>query len=246
MRCAACGAGIAATDPACPYCGQMTPHGAWHAQQQKQHEHAQAAYQLHREHTEQLERAAAAKLELKNASSRALYWSLGGLVTCCAFVPSIVGLVFALKARKLANATGLAVPGSATTALVLSLVGVLSGLGIVGIAVQDAQERSARLEEIEKLLGEGPKQAVLAQPIGCLLAERRLLTEGWKTNKSFSDFECDGRLQQTADRGVLSGIRFEVGQERPVLAACLQKGERWSVRGFSTTECKEPEFQPPK
>lgn len=244
MRCAACGAGIAATDSVCPFCGQMTPHGAWQAQQQQQHAHAQAAYELHREHVETLGRAEAAKRDLQQASTRALYWSIGGLVLCCGFIPSAVGLVLALKARSTARENDLEVPNTATTALVLALVGVLLGLGIVTIAVVDAQKRSARLEEIERLLGDGPKNPKLEQKTACLLAERRLLTEGWETNKSFNDFECDGALQQTGERAVLKDLRFESSQTRIVVSACLQKGERWSVGSFSKNQCVEPEPQP--
>jgi sRNA-binding protein len=242
MRCAACGAGIAATDSNCPYCGQMTPHGAWQAQAQQHHAHAQAAYEAQREQAEQFERAAAAKRDVQQSATRALYWSLGGLVGCFCFVPSIVAVVLALKARKAAQENEFEVPTSATTALVLGLVGVVMGIGLITIGVVQDQKRSARVEAIEKQLGDSARSSPLAQLTACLLAEKRLLTEGWDGSKTIDEVECDGRLQQTGDRAVLSGLRFEQSQKRIVLAACLQKGERWSVAGFSTIECNEKQY----
>ncbi|HEX2735255.1 MAG TPA: zinc ribbon domain-containing protein [Polyangiaceae bacterium] len=245
MRCSACGAGIAPTDLSCPYCGQVTAQGAWHAKQAELQASVEAAAALAEQQRQRLELQAQAKTELDRSATRALFWSLGGLVLCCAFVPSIVGIAMALRARKLAHAHGLPIPSSVTVALVMAILGPLCGAGLIAIGALDSQKREARIAEIDATLGDAVTQAELTQKNACLLAEKRFLTDGFEGNKSFDRFECDGKLLPTQARAVLNGMRVTVSSKPLVLSACLSKGERWSVAGFSRNECKEPEFTGP-
>jgi hypothetical protein len=224
----------------------MTPHGAWQAQQREHHAHAQAAYEAQRELAENAERVARAQQELQRAASRALVWSLAGLALCCAFVPSVVGLVLGLKARATARDNDLETPTSATTAMLLGALGIAFGLGVVTLGVLDSRRKAARVATIEVELGDSARAPDLKQRTACLLSEKRLVTEGWEKSTAIDGFECDGRLQAKGDRAVLSGIRFKLSSSPRVLAACLVLGERWSVAGFSTAECSEAEFQPKK
>jgi hypothetical protein len=241
IKCTTCGAGLGANDLQCPYCGQQTLLGVQQAQYQKQHElHAQAQQaqqQQWQQHQQQLE----AKQSLSRTSQLALFWSLGGLLICCALIPSAIGLTFALRARKMAAKYGLVLPGSATLGLVLSVLGLALGVSTISWMIYDARQRDARIQAIDAALGQSALSPTLTASTACMLAERRLLQEGYNGNKSFDEFECTGKLEQQADRAILHTLRFKVSGDRHVTAACLERGSRWAVSDFrAATDCGKP------
>ncbi len=232
MKCPACGALLGATDPRCSYCGTVTPYGA-QLEHQRQHQAAQLeAVRAHNEQSRQQKVLADARMSLARTSRHALYWSLGGLVLCCAFVPSVVGIVMGFRARKMARKYQLVLPVQATAGLVLGFVGVLAGAGLITIGIIEGEKREERLAAISKELGDRADARELQHPVACLLAEKRLLQGGYQGDKSVDDFECDGKLEQTGDTATLHDVRFERGGSLIALKACLVRGARWSTESF--------------
>jgi hypothetical protein len=191
---------------------------------------------LHRARVEE------AKASLARTAKHSFFWSLGGLLACCLFIPSTVGVVLSLRARKMASKYRLVLPLHATLGLALGSIGILAGAGLVTIAVVGEMRRSERVEAITKLLGDTAEQSELTHASACLLAELRLLRGGFRDNDNVDGFECDGQLKRTEHSAELLGIRFEQSSEPFVATACLERGQRWAVVGFRLkARCSDPD-----
>lgn len=242
MDCASCGARLGQTDVSCQYCGAITAYGAQLDHQQRQHAAHLEAVRLQQERAHQQQLQTEAKLSLARTGRHALYWSIAGLLLCCALFPSIVAVVMGLRARKMAGKYHLVLPVQATAGLVLGLLGLVLGVALISFAALDAQARRERIEAIDVELGARPAEPVLSQRIACLLAEKRLLQGGFRDDKTFDDFECDGRLEQQVDAATLHDIRIDHDTRLTTIKACLTRGERWSVTSFRLAAgCDEPD-----
>src|SRR5690606_28185378 len=129
-------------------CGAITAHGS-QLQQQQQHLAVQReALGVQREHAEAWQqsqeawqRKQEAKASLARTSKHALIWSGAGALVCCAFVPSIVGIVMGLRARKMAKKYELVLPVTATIGLILGVVGMLLGASLLTFGFLESMER---------------------------------------------------------------------------------------------------------
>jgi hypothetical protein len=220
----------------------MTPYGAQLQHQQNQLAAHRDALDAHRENAEAWQRNQDAKASLARTSKHALIWSGAGALLCCAFVPSTVGIVMGMRARKMAKEYGLVLPATATIGLILGVVGVLMGAGLITVGIIEGIKRDDRLAAISQQLGDSASKQELAHRTACLLAERRLLQGGFRDDKSVDEFECDGKLTVDGDQASLDGIRFERGGDLLTVTACLERGKRWAVGSFRVdASCAEPD-----
>ncbi len=249
MNCLSCGAKVGESDTHCPYCGAITAHGSRVQHQQQQLAAHREALGVQREHAEAWQqsqeawqRKQEAKASLARTSKHALIWSGAGVVVCCAFAPSVVGVVMGLRARKMAKKYELVLPVTATIGLILGVMGVLLGALLLSVGILDGMERDDRLAAIAKELGDSAAKEKLDHRTACLLAERRLLQGGFRDDKTVENFECDGQLSQDDRHASLINVRFERGGDLLVVTACLERGARWSVQQFRLkATCDEPD-----
>jgi hypothetical protein len=233
MKCEACGAVLGPSQPTCSFCGAITPFGVHQQHLQQQHAAHAHAFQLQREHQEGEQKRAEAQREVKRAADASLYWGIGGLLFCCAFIPSVMAIVFGLRARKLARRRDLVIPTNSTLGLAFGAVGVLAGAGIITIGIVENVKRDAEIESIDAKLEGKLEQAALTQPTACLLAKRSLLKGEFKDSNSAPDtFDCDGKLTVTGEKAVLEDLRFKRSSTQERVRVCFEHGARWRVTGF--------------
>lgn len=242
MECASCGAGLGQTDARCQYCGAATPYGAY----LEQHQHLRAAeleaLRVQQQQVHQQRLQTEAKVSLDRTARHSLYWSFAGLALCCALVPSVVGIVMGFRARKMASKYHLVLPVQATAGLVVGWLGLLLGVSLLVFAALDAQARAERIRAIDRELGERAAGPDLSHAVACLLAEKRLLQGGFRDDKTFDAFECDGRLEQQGSDATLHDIRIDHDNQLISLKACLTRGQRWSVSSFRrSAACHQPD-----
>jgi hypothetical protein len=228
QSCLRCGAVIDPTAVQCPYCQTQTQYGRWQAERQAAHE----AQLVQAERLERERRRQAEQQQLAKRGRNALLWSLGGSLICC-FPVALVGLLIALDVRRAAKREQLTPPGTTSAALALSAVAALMTVVMIALYVQDSRARDARMAELSVLSGPGRSRVLLEQRVACALVELQLLQEGYagKSGINIAGFQCDGRLELSGDRATLNDVRFRTGtDERRVVTACLERGERWSVK----------------
>ena len=238
VTCPRCGAGVNPSALVCPYCQTQTYYGQQQAERQ-------AAYQYQAAQTEQAQLAAerqSRQQALSKKAQHALYWSLAGTFTCC-FPAAVVGVVMGLNVKGVAKREGAVAPSTSTVAVVLGCCAV--ALFCVGVLlyVQDSREKDARIASLQAQTEAARSSEAIAQPLGCALTELHLLQEGYadKSGISIAAFQCDGKLEQNGDRATLRDVRFRTSStERHVLAACLVRGTRWSIKELRDDNSCEP------
>jgi hypothetical protein len=228
VSCPRCGANIDPSALACPYCQTQTYYG-------KQQAERQAAYQYHAAQTEQAKVATERQLRQQARSSKArhaMYWSLAGTLTCC-FPAALVGLVMGLNVKGAAKKEGSLAPGSATVAVVLGCLSTALFCAAIVAAILDTRATNARIATLKTQIEASSSRDTLDQTLACALAEAELLQDGFagKGGTSIEGFQCDGKLEQNADRATLHDVRFRTSSsERHSVAACLVRGARWSIK----------------
>lgn len=244
VKCQKCGAEVAPGASNCGYCGAPTGYShqaAWQAQQ-LQH------YQAHQQHNVELHRDAArhqeAQASLKRTARHALIWSILGLVCCLIPFFGVVGVVMALRARKMAKKYQLVVPVHATLGLVIGAFAVVASVFMYVMIIVQEVRLSGRIEELERKVGGRDAAVVLSPQVACYLAEIRVLKDGigGRSGSSIDDVECNGRLETTAERAILHdfSLRVDSSSGRHYLKACFSRGVRWSVTGFrKSADCEE-------
>lgn len=242
VTCPRCGANIDPSAIACPYCRTQTPYGAQQAAHQAAHQyHAARAEQVQRETERQARRRA-----IETKSKHALYWSLGGALTCC-FPAAIIGVVMGLNAKSLAKQQGDVAPGASTVAVVLGGLGIALFGVIVALGIRDSRATDARIAALQAQVEPQRASAQLEQRLACSIVELELLREGYdgKGGISIGDFQCDGKLEQNGESATLRDVRFRAGSEgKKVVAACLSRGARWSVKELRDDGSCEPRAPP--
>lgn len=163
------------------------------------------------------------------------------MLFCCAFIPSVMAIVFGLRARKLARRRDLVIPTNSTLGLAFGAVGVLAGAGLITIGIVENMKRDAEIESIDAKLEGKLEQAELTQPTACLLAKRSLLKGEFKGSNSAPDtFDCDGKLTVKGEKAVLEDLRFKRSSTQEKVRVCLERGARWRVTGFrQDASCEE-------
>ena len=235
MVCQACGANLQPGSLSCPFCKTATPM----AEQQAQEE-ALAHARFESQQRETTKRTA--ETEVNRSATMALIWSLAGLL-CCFVFPSIVALVLAIRARKLAKERSVVIPGSATIALVLASVEIVALLGFTTWMVLDFRRVAHEREALQARVAQSAAAAKLDQPTACTLTHIALLTDGYQGHgaTSIEDFDCPGKLTQTGDRASLEDVHFKASTDKHIVTACFKHGARWIVDGFREGKsCTDP------
>lgn len=243
--CQQCGAALAPGATQCVYCGAITPLAhdlsrQAHAQQQ------QLAYQQHQVALQQqVARQHEAKASIDRTALHSLLWSALGLLCCLIPLFGIVGIVMALRARKMARKYGLVIPATATLGLVLGVFSLLASVFSYTFIVLQEIKRADRIDLLESKVGTAVLSERLTPETACHLAELRLLKDGIGSvsGGSLEEFECTGKLQQDGDSAVLDDYSFHwTSHGRHRIKVCYRRGTRWTATGFRAAKtCSEPD-----
>lgn len=243
--CQQCGAALAPGATQCGYCGAVTPLAhdlsrQAHAQQQHfayQQQQVALHHQVARQHE--------AKASIERTALHSLIWSALGLLCCLIPLFGIVGIVMALRARKMARKYGLVIPATATIGLVLGGFSLLASILSYTFIVFREIQRADRIELLESRVASGVLSEQLTPEVACHLAELRLLKDGIGSvsGGSVEEFECTGKLQQDGESAVLDDYSFHwTSHGRHRVKVCYRRGTRWSATGFRATNgCDEPD-----
>lgn len=240
VTCNRCGAELPLDAWECPYCRTLTAHGFARREAEAAAFRAQAEADRARDHAFAMAQRAEAERSLRRSSRHAFLWSVGGFVLCCSPV-ALIGLVLGFRSRALARRVGLVIPTTATLGIVLALTQIAVFAAAIAFAIYAQSQVNARLEVLERELGNQPEQAVLTQPTACGLAERYLLQNGYDEHSELGieDLRCDGALEQTASSAELKALEFEAGGKRVRASVCFARGARWSVSAVQARGCSE-------
>lgn len=243
--CQQCGATLAPGATQCGYCGAITRFAhdlSRQAQARDQHfAYQQQQVALHH----QVARQHDAKASIERTALHSLIWSALGLLCCMIPVFGIVGIVMALRARKMARKYGLVIPVTATLGLVFGVFSLLaSGFMYTFIVIQEIR-RAQRIDALESRVEASARSERLTPEAACDLAELRLLKDGIGSvsGGSLEEFECTGTVQQTADSAVLDDYSFHrTNSGRYHVKVCYRRGTRWTADGFRVDRsCNEYE-----
>lgn len=238
IKCEHCGAAIDPGAYECPYCKVATRRAAEHRFQQEQQARAHAHWEAQQQYAQQQ----LLHNQLASTAKQSLIWSIIGVVACCTPF-AIVGVVQAVRARGMATRLRAPVPGSATIGLVLSIVGCVSSISLVTVALvqshSEAEAAKQRTAQIAKKLGDGPSAARLDHPTACGLAEIYALESGFDGHPGYAldRFECVGKLTSAPEDAQLETFRFRWSSTSYDVNACFKKGARWYVTELRKGSC---------
>jgi hypothetical protein len=225
--CPQCGASVAPSEPACRYCGTLSPEGNSRLREEQIRAQAEAAaIEAHLEHDQA--RAAAA---LDDNARLAFKWAIAGLVLCCVPIPAIVALVIAIRTQTAAKRHDNVVPGRATAALVISVATLCLSVGMSLVYFVDSHAKEARTRELRDVAARTWTSTVIDPVTACAIVEIELIEHGMGgTSWTLGDrFPCHGRLEQNGDRAVLHDAEAKIGSNDAHVTACLKRGEHWMV-----------------
>jgi hypothetical protein len=238
MKCENCGATIDPGALACPFCQSPTPAAAFARQRREQ----EAQAQLRAAATAQEQAAAAARARLEATAGQALGWSIAGLVICCLPL-AVIGVVQGLRARSMAAAARVPLPGKATVGLALGLLATLSSISAVTWAIRDGNRQeeyaAARLAVLRQKIDAHAGAPVLDHDTACALAEAHAIESGHDGHlgRTLEHFECVGKLAVDHDRAELSDLRFRWSSTTYDTSACFKYGARWYVGELRSGPC---------
>ena len=238
IKCEHCGAAIDAGAYECPYCKVPTRRAAEHRAQQEHHAHARAQWEAQQQYAQQQ----VLQNQLASTAKQSVIWSIIGIISCCTPF-AIVGVVQGFRARGMATKLRAPVPGSATIGLVLSILGCVSSITLVTVALvqshSDAEAAKQRTAELKKKLGDGASAARLDHPTACALAEIYALESGFDGHPGYSldRFECVGKLTTAPEDAQLETFRFRWSSTSHDVNACFKKGARWYVTELRKGSC---------
>lgn len=236
---------LAAGATQCGYCGAVTRL----AHDLSRQAHAQQQHFAYQQHQVALQHEVArqheAQASIKRTALHSLLWSALGLLCCLIPLFGIVGMVMALRARKMAKKYGLVIPATATIGLVLGAASLLASVFTYTFVVVEEVERRERIEQLEKALESGAGAKHLSAAAACQLAELRLLKDGIgeRSGSRLEDFECTGKLIEKGDNAELDEFSFRWDSKaRHRVKVCYHRGARWTTTGFRVNaSCDEPD-----
>lgn len=243
--CQHCGAALAPGATQCGYCGAVTrlAHDLSQQAQARDQHFAYQQQQVALQH--QVARQHDAKASIDRTALQSLIWSAIGLLCCMIPVFGIVGIVMALRARKMARKYSLVIPVTATLGLVFGVVSLLASVFMYAFIVVQEVRRSQRIDALESRVDAGALSERLTPETACDLAELRLLKDGIGSvsGGSLEQFECTGAVQQTGDSAVLDDYSFHrTNSGRYHVKVCYRRGTRWTADGFRINRsCSEYE-----
>ncbi len=248
QKCSNCSAPLQDIVEQCTFCGTTTQRGMEARQARALQTDAERRAAEQRSAADGARARATAQLDVDAAGKWALISSLVGSVVCCLVpVGPVLGIVFGLRARRLAQQHGLAGASLGTAGLTFGGLGVglalLSWLGI-GVMVFKENQRKA---ELKAQLGDlsSPRLELGA---ACALTELEMFETRYEEFGVTNDFDCPatGDLEVMGDEAILRDLRFLSGEKKTELVACLRFKNRWSVHQLrSDDDCKAPK-EPPK
>jgi len=243
--CQQCGAALAPGATQCGYCGAITrlAHDLSRQAQARDQHFAYQQQQVALHH--QVARQHDAKASIERTALHSLIWSALGLLCCMIPVFGIVGIVMALRARKMARKYALVIPVTATLGLVFGVFSLLASVFMYTFIVVQEIQRSQRIDALEARVEASARSERLTPETACDLAELRLLKDGIGSvsGGSLEEFECTGTVQQTGDSAVLDGYSFHrTNSGRYHVKVCYRRGARWTADGFRVDRsCNEYE-----
>lgn len=235
--CSTCSAPLKDVTVACPFCGTIGPDAlaARGAEQQRDWQRAQA---------ESVRAQSNTRPEIEQSAKWSAIASLAGFVCCFFPVGGVLGLVFGIRARRLAREVGLPPPGLATLGIGAGAVGVLLSVTLwVASGGMMMKERN-RKEELRQLAGAA---TTLDARTACALAELELIITRYEGYSVLDDLRCDGAtLRLDGDRAVLPGLTFDKERQRVEAFACFERRGGWTVTQVrNDAACDQPP-PPPK
>lgn len=238
IKCEHCGAAIDPGAYECPYCKVPTRRAAEHRAQQEQQARAHAQWQAQQEFAQQQ----LLHNHLAATAKQSLIWSIVGIVSCCTPI-AIIGVVQGSRARSMATRLRAPIPASATIGLVLSLVGCVSSISLLTVALvqshSEAEAGKQRGAQLKKKLGEGASATRLDHPSACVIAELYALESGFDGHPGYAldRFECVGKLTNAPEAAQLETFRFRWSSTSYDVNACFKKGARWYVTELRKDRC---------
>lgn len=256
-QCESCNAPYVSGSVVCSFCGALTAFGAELQQQaalraKDELEH-KAELQREEERQEAEERARARQEaaefarqqetmrreregeEEERSARHALRFSLAGLLCAC-FPLSIIALVQAKRASRLAAEAGMPARTRVALAMMLGWLGLALNVCFLGAAAVVHHQENQREEELAAKLSTGATQEKLDRQTACELLELHLLKRrGDSTRPLHHDFNCDGSLQQDGKLALLRVSRSStdpVAHQQATTYACLERDSTWWVRAI--------------
>ena len=242
--CEKCGANVAPQAIKCPYCNTDTPFGQFQAAEQERY---RAAAQFEQARYAQASAAQAhwqAQAEVQKSADQAFVWAIVGVVVCCIPIFAILAIVFGFRARSLALAKNLPVPGKATAAIVLGFVSFFLLGGGWLFSRQIEAEKKEHQATLVKEIGKHAGDASLAPNIACKLGELYLIDTALHGSKiTDGNVDCDAaKFDSDAEKATLTGVRVRFTDSGQVEEAnvCLERGQKWFVHAVVQNEtCAE-------
>lgn len=246
--CATCNAPLKDVTQPCPFCGTVGPDALAARQAQEAQRQAAERAAQQQSQAESVRAQANARPEIERSGRWALASALAGTVVCCPFpVGGVLGIVFGLRARRLAKDHGLPPPTMGTIGLGAGVAGILLAVGVWSLAGVMMVKENHRKAELRAAAGDG---ATLDVRGACALAELELIDRRYQGYTVMDDFECEhvADLELRDDEAVLRGARF-AKKDGPVdVVACLTHHSRWTVkqvRGDDDCSAPPPPPTPP-
>ncbi len=223
QKCPNCSAPLGDDLEQCKFCGSTTDRGA-------AAKRSREAAQVNDAASARARGLALAQPEIQKAGKWAVLSSSIGTVVCCLLpIGPVLGIVFGLRARRLAQQHGLPYPAQGTLGLALGMLGVTLALfmwvGVAAVSIQEQRHKRALEAQL-------PPGETLDLKSACALTELELISARYQGFTSLDDFECEktGDLAIDGRTAVLSDTRFTKGGQRTEVFSCLQLKSRWSVK----------------
>jgi hypothetical protein len=231
QKCPNCSAPLQDLVEQCNFCGTTTDRGVEVRQRKEQQSEADRRLAQERSVKEEGAARARAQPEVDAAGKWALVASLVGMVVCCFFpVGPVMGIVFGLRSRRLAQQYGLPGATLGTAGLALGVLGL--GLAVamwILVAVMGVQESKHKLELKAQLQNVTATQLDLKT--ACALTELELLSSRYQEFTNLEEFECavTGDLEQNGEDAVLRDTHFVKNSHQVEVFTCFHYRKKWTV-----------------
>lgn len=244
--CATCNAPLKDVTEPCPFCGTLGPDAleARRAKEAQREADERAAKQ--QSQAESVRAQVNAQPEVERSAKWSLLSSLLGTVLCCPLpIGGVMGIVFGLRARRLAKEHQLPAPLLGTLGLGGGVAGIVFAIAMWILAAGMMVRENERKKELRAVVGEATTLDVRR---ACALAELELLDRHYEGFGVFDDFDCEhvADLELKGDEAVLSGGRFQ-NKDGPVdVVTCFTQHGHWKVkqvRGDADCDAPPPEPQ---
>ncbi|MEO7113166.1 MAG: hypothetical protein ABI183_22195, partial [Polyangiaceae bacterium] len=155
----------------------------------------------------------------------------------------VVGIVQGMRARSVAAAQKLEIPGRATLGIWLGALSCAMSVALVVFSMIRANNRdaqaAARIAELDKQMGNKVTSANIDHTTACGLAEQTALRSGYKSEagRELEGFDCPGRLTQSGATAQLEDFAFHSSSGSSKVFVCLKKGDKWYASELREDAC---------